>query len=369
MLNTGSDLFGSSLSGTGAALPGGPGAGPGDPGHPVKGVLRSRRFQAIASAVLAIGLFAFFLSRVPLSEIGARIASASPGWLAAGLGISLATFALRAVRWTWILRPVGVVPVFPAFRATAIGFAANTVLPARAGEILRPAILARERNLPFPALLASIVFERMLDALAQLFYLALALAGGGVTGSFSSGRVRWAVAAIAGVAIGIALFAVLWREATERFLDRLFGLLPVKLQPAARRIAHTFLDGFASLKTPRLAVLVAGGSLALWMIINVQIYCTMRAFGLDLPLTAAFVVTSAAVLGLAVPTPGGVGGYHAAVQFALTDVFHVPLATATGVALIAHAISFVPISLIGFTLFATSRTRREALKNLVAPAP
>ena len=61
-------------------------------------------------------------------------------------------------------------------------------------------------------------------------------------------------------------------------------------------------------------------------------------------------MTTAAVLGLAVPTPGGVGGYHAAVQFALTDVFHVPVATATGVALLAHAISFVPISLIGFAL-------------------
>jgi uncharacterized protein (TIRG00374 family) len=167
----------------------------------------------------------------------------------------------------------------------------------------------------------------------------------------------------------VALFAVLWREATERFLDRLFAILPAKLRPTARRIAHTFLDGFASLKTPRLAVLVAGGSLLMWLVINLQIYCTMRAFGLDLPLTGAFVVTTAAVLGLVVPTPGGVGGYHAAVQFALTDVFHVPLATATGIALIAHAISFVPISLVGFTLFATSPTRRAALKNLVAPAP
>jgi hypothetical protein len=335
----------------------------------MKALLGSRRFQAIASGVLAIGLFAFFLSRVPLSEIGARIASASPGWLAMSLGISIITFVLRAQRWVWILRPVGRVPIFPAFRATAIGFAANTVLPARAGEIIRPAVLARERDLPFPALLASIVFERILDALAQLTFLAIALAGGGVTGSFSSGRVRWVVAGIAAVAIGVALFAVLWRETTEGFLDRVFGILPARLRPVARRIAHTFLDGFASLKTPRLAALVAGGSLLMWLVINVQVYCTMRAFGVDLPLTAAFVVTTAAVLGLAVPTPGGVGGYHAAVQFALTDIFHVPLATATGVALIAHAISFVPISLIGFTLFATSRARRAGLKDLAAPSP
>lgn len=333
----------------------------------MKGLIRSRGFQATASALLAAGLFVFFLSRVPLSQIGARIAAADPAWLAASAVISLGSFALRALRWVWILRPVGRVPWFPAFRATAIGFAANTVLPARAGEVIRPAILARERELPFPALLASIVFERILDALAQLCFLGLALAvlpSGGAAGALATGRVRWAVAAIAAIAVAVALLAVVWRDATERLLERLFRLLPERFRPAARRIAGTFLDGFASLKTPRLAALVAGGSVGMWFIINVQIWCVMRAFDLRLPLSAAYVVTSAAVLGLAVPTPGGVGGYHAAVQFALTGFFAVPLAVATGVALIAHAVSFVPISLIGFTLFAASPLRRRGLREL-----
>ena len=80
-------------------------------------------------------------------------------------------------------------------------------------------------------------------------------------------------------------------------------------------------------------------------------------------------MTTAAVLGLVVPTPGGVGGYHAAVQFALTNVFQVPVATATGVALIAHAVSFVPISIIGFALFAGARWRRERLRELAAGRP
>jgi uncharacterized membrane protein YbhN (UPF0104 family) len=45
----------------------------------------------------------------------------------------------------------------------------------------------------------------------------------------------------------------------------------------------------------------------MWLVINLQIYSVLRAFGLDLPLSAAFIVTAAAVLGLAVPTPGGLG--------------------------------------------------------------
>jgi glycosyltransferase 2 family protein len=332
-------------------------------------LLRSRRFQAGASIVLAIGLLAFFLSRVPLAEIGRRLAEVSPGWLASSVVLSVLVFVLRAVRWIWILEPVGRIPFVPAFRATAIGFAANTVLPARAGEVLRPAILARERGLPFPALLASIVFERVLDALAQLLFLGIALTSGpdsGTTGIMASGRIRWVVAAIAGVAIAVALLAVVWRKATERALELLFRVLPERFRALAQRISSTFLDGFASLRTPRLLLLVSAGSVIMWFVINVQIYCVMRAFGLDLPLSAAYVVTTAAVLGLAVPTPGGVGGYHAAVQFALTDVFAVPVASATGVALLAHAVSFVPISLIGFVLFATSPLRKKGLRDLAA---
>ena len=336
----------------------------------MKGLLASSRFQATASAILAVGLFAFFLSRVHLSEIAASIRAASPGWMAASAAISLSTFAIRALRWVWILRPVGRVPWWPSYRATAIGFAANTVLPARAGEVLRPAILARECSLPFAALLASIVFERILDALAQITYLGIALGTGGAAagGIVSSGRLRLAVAALAAIAVVVALFAVLWRNATERLFDVLFRVLPERFRPAAHRVAHTFLDGFASLKTPRLAALVGLGSLFLWFVINVQVYCVLRAFGLSLPLTAAFVTTSAAVLGLVVPTPGGVGGYHAAVQFALTRFYGVPLATATGVALIAHAVSFVPISLIGFTLFAASPFRKSGWKELSGSA-
>ena len=337
----------------------------------MKKLLRSRVFQTVASIVLGLGLLAFFLSRVPLADIAHQIASISTTWLAASIALSLFVFVVRTVRWIRMLRPVGWVPFFPAFRDTAVGFAANTVLPARAGEVLRPAMLARERGLPFSALLASILFERVLDALAQLTFFGIALArpDAASMGSLGSGRVRILALAVAVGAVVVALFAVFWRATTERLLDRMFRVLPERIRPAASKIAHTFLDGFASLKTPRLAVLVGLGSIAMWLVINVQIYCVMRAFGLTLPLSAAYVVTTAAVLGLFLPTPGGVGGYHAAVQFALTDVFQVPIATATGVALIAHAVSFVPISIIGFGLFAASPSRKRGLSDLAPKEP
>ena len=105
----------------------------------------------------------------------------------------------------------------------------------------------------------------------------------------------------------------------------------------------------------------------MWLVINVQIYSVIRAFHLDLPFSSSFVVTAAAVLGLMFPTPGGLGSYHVAVQLALTDVYGVPRDTASGVALLAHAISFVPITIIGITLFLLTRVREQKVDDLAQP--
>ncbi len=332
---------------------------------------KSHGFQVGLSLALAAGFSAIFLRKVDLGELAHAIASSSPGWLLVSLALGLSTFLLRAARWIWILRPVGGVPFIPAFRATAVGFAANTVLPARAGEVLRPALLARERRLPFSALLASIAFERILDAVSQLLFLVIAIVEGPPAGApaeaaalSSSGKLRLVALLVLLAAVGVSLFAVLWRETTERAFESAFRVLPEAWRSRARRIAHTFLDGFASLKKPRLLLMVAGGSLLMWFVINLQIYAVLRAFHLDLPLSASFVVTTAAVLGVAVPTPGGIGSYQAAVQYALMHFYAVPRATASGVAILAWATSFIAITLVGFAMFAAMPMRKDRLGEL-----
>lgn len=332
-----------------------------------------RGLQIAISVVLAAAFLAFFLSRVDLSEIGRRIVEASRVWLGVSFVIALSTFALRALRWTWMLRPIARVPFFPAFVATAVGFAANTVLPARAGEIVRPALLARERRLPFSPLLASILLERILDAACVLLFLLFAIAQGPPPGGSRAFDLLARAAVIpalllAGV-VGVAILAVFRRSAADRLFQRITRGLPRSIAPRAQSFAAAFLDGFQSLRQPWLALQIIAGSLVMWLVINVQVYAVLRAFGLSYPFSASYVTTAAAVLGLAVPTPGGIGGYHAAVQVALTDVYGAPVAEASGVALLAHAISFVPITLIGFLLFAASPMRKVKLTDLEqAPA-
>lgn len=350
-----------------AGVPGDP--TPADPQVPPAGpeglgrALRHRGAQVAVSLLLAGGLLYLFLRRVEIGPLREAIRSADTRWLWASLAIAISTFVLRALRWTWLLRPVGRVPFWPSFLATAVGFAANN-LPARVGEVIRPALLARMRRLPFSALLASILFERALDGGSVLFFLLLAVLLGipGSTGggaAFAMMRTGALVAAAVFVLlVGAALLLLFRREAAARLFGRLADRLPAAWQPRVRSAAAAFPEGFASLSSPSLLATVVGSSLLMWLVINAQIYAVMRAFHIVLPFSASFVVTAAAVLGLAVPTPGGIGSYQAAVQYALTRFYGVPLAPASGVAVLAWAVSFLPITLIGLAAL-TTRTVRE----------
>jgi uncharacterized membrane protein (UPF0182 family) len=58
------------------------------------------------------------------------------------------------------------------------------------------------------------------------------------------------------------------------------------------------------------------------------------------------------VVGVAVPTPGAIGGFHVAYQVAVQTFFGAPADRASGAAIVLHAISFVPVSLLGIVFMA-----------------
>jgi uncharacterized protein (TIRG00374 family) len=323
--------------------------------------MRSHGWKIVVSLGLAALLLYFFLRGIDFPKTREAVLQASTRWLAASVCLGVLTFMLRALRWIWILEPVAPVRYYPALRATAAGFAANN-LPGKVGEILRPALLARSEKLPFSPLLASVALERVFDGAAVIFYLLVAL-WLKPSPQVSLGMIGLIPAAFLLVLVGLAAFAVRRRRQTERFLELIWRRLPASLQPRAQAFCSTFVDGLASLKSPSLLLRIIVGSLAMWFVINLQIFSVLKAFHLNLPFSAAFVVTAAAVLGLAVPTPGGLGSYQTAVAETLKRAFGVSGAAAAGVAILAWLTSFVPITLIGLTLLAIP-PRRNAPSRL-----
>jgi uncharacterized protein (TIRG00374 family) len=335
---------------------------------------RSRILPLSASIGAAVLLLVLFFAKANLADVAERLATVRLGGLALAVAASLFSIAVRTWRWQIILRPFRKVSFSPAVTATAVGFAASTVLPLRAGEVVRPAVLARRTDVPFSAALASVVFERVLDMATVLAFFVLYVFWPGIkpplTGVAAEHfRILEVSAVVAGAALaafaGIAVWTVRSRAGAERALGRLVAWVPAFARGRLKAGISSFLDGLAILRDGRSFLWVAAGSIFLWLVIDAQIYFLFRAFRLALPFAATFVVLLVTIAGMAIPTPGAVGGFHKACQIALTFFYAVPLDTATGLAIVYHAVAFAPVTIIGFALFALGPgRRRESLASL-----
>ena len=88
-------------------------------------------------------------------------------------------------------------------------------------------------------------------------------------------------------------------------------------------------------------------SFPLWLSIACGIWVVAVAFHIEMPFTGSFLLMALLVVGVAVPTPGAIGGFHEAFRIGATAFFGAPNDRAVGAAIVLHAISFVPVTLLG----------------------
>lgn len=308
------------------------------------------------SLVLMVILLALFLRNVDYAEVAAAVERANAWLILASVATALASYWFRAVRWQLILRPVGKVRHINALIAIAVGYAAMTLLPARMGDLVRPIVLSRRERLPISGTLASMFTERLFDLwTVVVFFLIFVIWPPPMPNLSDEARRNLEIltlsgyAAGAGLIIGTLVLLALFRLQT-RFVElvtRPVGKLRAGWKIPLANFLNHFLDGLRVIERPKDLVVTLGASIVLWYIIFWQVRFCLLAFGLDLPLRAAYLLVTLSVIGLAIPTPGGIGAMHKAVQFGLTAFFAVGLNEATAIALVHHAICFIPITVIG----------------------
>lgn len=338
--------------------------------------------RTIVVLAAAVALVALFFRDVDLWRVGADIARAEPGWLAFGLAMSVANLAIRAFRWQYLLEPLGRPDFAPAFRATVVGFAASAVLPARAGEVIRPYFLSRTQRhsargatMNTTGAFATIILERLLDVLTVIFLLAsyVFVFGRDLASSHPTafGRLKFAAAtaAFASSAGMVALFVMAGSpERVRRLTESVARLLPAKIAAAVARIAEKFAHGLGIIRRPSRLLIAFGLSVPLWLSIGAGIWGVARAFQLNVPFTGMFLILAFLSLGVAVPTPGAVGGFHAAFRYAATTFFDARDEAAVGAAIVAHLFSVLPSLLLGLIYAAQEGLSVSGMRHLADEA-
>jgi len=310
--------------------------------------------RTVVVIALAVGLLAVFLRNADLSQVWASVTKARTDFLLLSLALTCGTFVVRAERWQYLLGPLGKTRFSTVFRATVIGFAASAVLPARAGEVIRPYLLARREGLSATAAFATIIVERILDLVAVLLLMAVFLIwfdpGIEARDSKAFEAVRFGGLMMAPVAVGmlaVMFFVAGHPERLHAWVLKAEAILPARIAAMIARFAQTFAEGFAVVRSPgRLAAAIAW-SMVLWVAIASGIWAVSIAFGIAMPFTGAWLMLGPLVVGVAVPTPGGVGGFHEAYRFGATAFFGADNNTAVGAAIVLHAISVGPVIIAG----------------------
>lgn len=330
---------------------------------------------------VAAALIGLFLHNVDLRRVAADIVRARPAWLAISLSTMFLNLAIRTLRWRYLLEPLGPTSFASAFRATAVGFAASSVLPARAGEVIRPYFLARQTkhdaasHVTATGAFATIVLERLMDVVTVLTLLALYV--------FVSGRdlahtnpalfaaLTWAGGTAAvGSLIGLVVLFLLAGdpERVGRVLRRFERSGPSALAGVIGRTAETFLRGLGVIRRPSRLLVALAWSFPLWLTIATGIWAASRAFDFAIPFTGTFLLVGLLVIGVAVPTPGAIGGFHEMFRIGATLVYGVPDDAAVGAAIVLHLFSIGPALGLGLYFAAQEGLNLGGMRQLADQA-
>ncbi len=304
---------------------------------------------AIGLVISGVALYVAFAG-VDWSAVADSLAAANYGLFVAALPVLIGLFALRAQRWRLLFHPDKDIRLSAAFGALNVGYMAGNVLPLQLGEVARAYVLGEAEQISKARALSTIAVERVLDTLVLLTFLGVLVPFIDLPAAVTYGASLVLVVSLALAAVMVV--SVSNRPWAERRLAFFTELLPVRLRPTARRWAGSILDGLSALSNVQALVRVLLLTVVSWLMSALVIYMLLRAFSLDVPVTAAPFLLVATTFGFLVPSsPGAIGVYDAISIRSLTTVFAVSHDSAASYALAAHAFYVIPPTIIGAAYF------------------
>ncbi|HEY6030737.1 MAG TPA: lysylphosphatidylglycerol synthase transmembrane domain-containing protein [Gaiellaceae bacterium] len=304
--------------------------------------LPPRRALARLVALVVTLVFAALFVRHGSLQHAWHAAASLPLWT---VGVALAAIGsgmwFTALRWRILLGGAGAdVPTRRLFAALAAGAAANNVLPARGGDLVR--IAAVREAAPKSAIVGTLAAERLLDG----FTLALLIVLGTVVSGAGAPLLPLGLGLAAATAAALLLATRLSPEAVER----LAPVLPARMRARTLGLVNGFAGGLTPLRAPRLLARALAASFALWLC-DVAMYGAIAAgFHLPLGIGGWFLLEGMGNLALAVPaTAAGVGTFDYLTLIGVRSL-GIGAAAASAYVLTIHALVVLPATILGALL-------------------
>ncbi len=298
---------------------------------------------------LGLGLSAVLLwlsvRSLDLGEVARSLSRANWVWFLPICGLTLLAFWLRALRWGWLLHSVKPIGVGSLFSATMIGFAANNLLPARLGELVRPWAIGTRERISRSSAFATIIVERVVDMFCILILFAFALVLHPFPPMVQNAGV---LALLVNLALLAGLVAIERNPAqAERAAAWVARRAPARIAPKAASLLRNFSGGLGVFRHGSGLLWVTVYSLLMYVVTALGLQGCMLAFGMQVPWYAGIALLVITAFGMLIaPTPGYLGAIQYACVLGLS-LFGIDRAVGFSFSLYYHLTQFLPITVVG----------------------
>lgn len=264
----------------------------------------------IAFGVFLVGYAYYTTTPEERQQIFHHITHASPFWIAISILLGLLSHVSRAVRWNYLLAPLGYKPhLINRICMVFLAYFANLGIP-RSGEVLRATALSTYEKVPFEKGFGTIVTERIIDLFLLLLVIGIAL--GLQTDIILAFLERKGVGLLGSVGVLLAGIAALF------VATRLFQNANAKVARVLKTFVNGLWDGVRSVFSMQKKIPFLLHTLFIWVaylgMFWVITYTVPETAHLSLSqLLVAFVAGALAMT----TTNGGIGLYPIAVSAAL----------------------------------------------------
>ncbi len=341
---------------------------------------RSKKWLLIAAVVAVLGYLVYRssgslgLAGFSGAKLWAAIKSTNQRWLVAGVVLIYGCYALRSLRWEVFQRNLGHAKFWEIYPTTLAGFAAVFLL-GRAGEPIRPLLLARRAKHPVADIFGIWVLERLFDVASMALIAAVALLV--FKGSAHSGDAAVTIAKAAstagtflavGVGGAIAFLIYLRLQGTALLEKRLEGwVLAPGWRASIAKIILGFIRGIQTVRSAGDLIAAVLYSAVHWALVLVVYYCIAQSFGgrlAELSLGDNTLVLAFTLVGSAVQLPAVGGGSQALAIFAYTKVFGVESESAVAAAIVLWLVTFAGCAVAGIPLLIREGVSLGQLRKL-----
>jgi glycosyltransferase 2 family protein len=323
----------------------------GGEGRPSEGsVVRRRRRLLVNIAVIAVTvLFCYVaLSHLRLGEGWKAVQRSDFWWLIPALGAFALGNVARALRWRSLFPAGRRPPRATTLNAMMIGYLYNNILPARAGEPARVAVLTQRSSSPAVEITGTVALERLYDVLGILAIFFLAWPWLPHVSWFKAAAIV-AIALVTAIAIAATVLTIFGDRPLRVLLNPLRRFSPLSEERLERWLGE-LVHGLSGLRDWRVAIPALILTIVAWFMSILCAYFVILAVQPQLPFAAAVLVLVAIGASMILPSPpAAVGVFEGATLLAL-HAYGLSHSVALPYALVLHLVNFVPFVVVGVLL-------------------